>query len=174
MRVLLLSVFLIACAHRPVGPETRIHPAPCPTGQHWSADTCVTSGPAAPVALTIPLHWVGEWTSGADGVKFSFDIRLTPKGNGLEGRILWTLISVPPGHFLASRINDYGQETVQGAYDSSTRTLHLKGTAVDDDTLLLTDEYKLFISADNQTFSGRTRGHKGDWMNEIQGRRADD
>lgn len=164
VRALLFVSMLVGCGPRVAPAIEKSHPV----------SAIVPDEPAQTVAATIPLHWVGEWTAPSEAVRFGFDIRLTAKSSGLEGRILWTLLSVPPGHFLSARVNDSGQEFVHGTFNSSTRELHLKGTSVDDNTLLATDEYKLIISADNNTFDGRTRGNKGDWANEITGRRADD
>jgi hypothetical protein len=156
VRVLAVA-FLLGCG-APAQPTTPT-PSPPPTTEVAEAN--------------VALHWTGEWTSLAENVKFAFDIRLTANGKLLDGRILWTLMSVPPGHFLADRVNDTGTEIVRGTWDPKSRTLHLKGVSVDDREFLVTDEYKLVVATDGQSFDGRTRGSKGDWMNEIHGTRAD-
>jgi len=122
----------------------------------------------------LPLHWVGEWTSIAEQVSFTFDIRLAPVAKGeVNGRILWTLMSAPPGHFLASRIGDSGTEYVTGTWSAEKNELLLKGTSVDSPGFLVVDEYKLQVAADRASIEGHTRGSKGDWKNELHGKRSD-
>jgi len=136
-----------------------------------SASTSVAPAP-------LPLHWVGEWSSPPGGspeqISFTFDIRLAPVANGaVNGRILWTLMSAPPAHFLASRVGDSGTEYVRGEWSPESSTLHLTGTSVDSPGFLVVDEYRLVVSADRSSIDGPTRGSKGDWKNSLHGRRAD-
>jgi hypothetical protein len=148
----------------------------CGASQPPAAEPAATHKAALPVEdapnAELPLHWVGEWSSLAEQVTFSFDIRLTAKGNELTGRILWTLLSVPPGHFLAPRVGDSATEYVKGTWSPEKQELRLIGTSVDSPGFLVVDEYKLLLSRDHSTFDGRTRGSKGDWMNSITGRLA--
>jgi hypothetical protein len=162
MRAVVVVVLLVGCGAAPAAPPET--PAP--------KKSEVVAAPAP--SNELPLHWVGEWTSLAEQVTFSFDIRLTPpKGGHVTGRIFWTLLSVPPEHFLASRVNDSGTEFVKGTWSSEQQLLHLVGTSVDSTGFLVVDEYKLHLAVDHESFDGRTRGSKGDWMNSIRGRRAD-
>lgn len=163
MRALLLFVSLAGCG------GARPPPADVPAEKKPNVVAPVTEPSAE-----LPLHWVGEWTSIAAQVTFSFDIRLAHEGSELRGRILWTLLSAPPDHFLASRIGDSGTEYVRGSWDAKKQELHLTGTSVDSPGFLVVDEYKLHLAPDHKSFDGKTRGSKGDWMNEISGRRADD
>ena len=105
-------------------------------------------------------------------IVFAFDLRLEPGEASFKGRILWTLIATPPGHPLASRVDEVGTEFVTGSWEASTRTLRLEGTHVDS-TLLATDQYRLVVSADGKTFAGKTRGNKGTWENDIDGERVE-
>jgi len=162
MRSLVFVICVLGCGS-PRAPVTEPRPITKPP---------VAASTEAPSA-ELPLHWVGEWTSIAAQVSFAFDIRLAPNGSELGGRILWTLVSAPPEHFLASRVGDSGTEYVRGTWDPVKQELHLTGTSVDSPGFLVTDEYKLHLSADHNSFDGKTRGSKGDWMNEIHGRRAE-
>ncbi len=162
MRLLALIACLASCGGTQQAP-------PAPPAPHKVAAP-IEDAPSA----SLPLHWVGEWSSLAEQVTFSFDIRLNTNGNELTGRILWTLLSVPPGHFLATRVGDSGTEYVKGTWSPEKQEVHLLGTSVDSPGFLVVDEYKLHLSADHSAFDGRTRGSKGDWMNSISGRRSDE
>lgn len=162
MRALLVVMCLGGCAGSSASPAVRpIAPESAPVR-------------ADPEPAPLPRHWVGEWTDVKEQVSFSFDIRLAaPASGAVSGRILWTLMTVPPGHFLQGRVGDSGTEHVRGTWSPAENELRLTGTSVDSPGFLVVDEYKLTVAADRSSFDGRTRGSKGDWANPIHGRRSD-
>ncbi|MGZ5966048.1 MAG: hypothetical protein ACXWP4_00175 [Polyangiales bacterium] len=158
--VLAFAVLVSACGTTAPAP---IAPSPTPAA---------SAGPVSePTAAELPLHFRGNWRDPGEQIVFSFDLRLERADTTLSGRILWTLIATPPGHPLSDRVNEVGTEVVVGEWDPQARLVKLKGTSVDS-TLLATDEYKLTISPDGSGFTGKTRGHKGLWSNEITGERV--
>lgn len=130
-----------------------------------------TAPSASSEAVELPLHFRGVWRDPGEQIVFDFDLRLERSDTTLRGRILWTLVATPPGHPLESRVNEIGTEHVTGTWDATTRLVTLKGTHVDS-SLLATDEYKLTVAADGSGFTGKTRGNKGLWANEISAERV--
>jgi hypothetical protein len=162
MRVVFVCMLsMVGCTASAPAP---VAPAPTPTA---SASPAASSEEAA----ELPLHFRGVWRDPGEQIVFDFDLRLERAGTSLSGRILWTLLATPPGHPLESRVNEVGTEHVIGSWDPESRLVTLKGTHVDS-SLLATDEYKLTVAKDGSGFTGKTRGNKGLWANEISGERV--
>lgn len=89
------------------------------------------------------------------------------------GTIDWTLLDAPPTAAYAQRIGQTAQERVAGTYDAQSGSLRFSGYELGPGAagLIAIDDYDVKLSANEEMFTGFTRGHAGTWRNPFNARR---
>lgn len=116
----------------------------------------------------LPSCWRGDWV-GADGHRFKFLFFLQTEETGCMGVFRWTLTYAPPRSQVAGKEGQSGLEYVRGSYNRTAHVVNLSGYHLSNQGLLALDQYRLDVSADTKSFSGRTRGHGKFWASVISG-----
>lgn len=110
--------------------------------------------------------WQGDWTNPA-GYLYTCEIILkVDQSNNIDGYINWILQKSPRADEQA-KIGLSAREYVKGTYDPQTRLFTFSGYEKDDlYSIIGLDNYKLTLSADNNTLSGITEDN-GPWDGQI-------
>jgi hypothetical protein len=114
-----------------------------------------------------PGPWRGVWVNTDHQSEYRGELDFTVELNGrVQGQIRWMLVRSPQ-HEQQARIGARGVEYVEGTFDIDTGALNLRGTRVDDPTLIGVDEYRLIVSPNGQHIVGMTRD-QGTWGGRME------
>jgi len=122
-------------------------------------------------AVKLGDAWKGKWT-GPEGYLYTFNMKINlDKDNNAKGEITWTM-EISPVTGDQSKINSTGVELVKGTYDPNTRVLYMEGYEKKDPKGIVgLDKYRLNVSLDGKTLSGKTYNN-GPWTGKFYGSRA--
>jgi hypothetical protein len=91
---------------------------------------------------------------------------------GVEGTITWRLEATNRTGRL-NRIGDTAVEYVRGAFNPNTFELTLQGYRVSDSTLIAIDKYRISLSRNGQSFTGRSETNEKNWEATMSANRQD-
>jgi tetratricopeptide (TPR) repeat protein len=113
--------------------------------------------------------WVGEWSNptSSPGFLFLCEIELkTNSANEVSGSIRWNLRK-SPSHAEQPKVSQNAVENVRGTYDPESRVASIEGYKKNDPRgIIVLDKYKLILSVDGETLSGKTYS-SGAWDGEL-------
>jgi hypothetical protein len=144
--------------------------SPAPTSREntpMTANSALATTPP-PRTLIASGKWTGDWSTGT-GALLDFELSLSDTGNeGISGQIKWTLRHTTRPDKM-DKVGLSAIEFVRGRFDPVTGDLRLSGYGKDDpnNVLVMVDEYKLTVSADNRTLTGLAR-NGGKWNGHVR------
>lgn len=122
-----------------------------------------------PAASVSPAgRWTGDWSS-PSGAYLTIVVDLNDDGTGkVSGQINWTLRRTARRDKM-SKIGMSATEYVNGQFHPGTRTVTMKGYRKDDpnDVLVMLDDYRLVLSADDRHLDGSAK-NGGKWNATIK------
>jgi hypothetical protein len=145
-------------------------PAPANSSTPAAANSATPAKSATPMTVQLDPtgKWRGQWSTDS-GTLFDIELTLSKAGgDNVEGSLLWTMRKTARPD-KASKIGLTATEFVRGAFDPESHTVKLAGYGKDDpdEVLVMTDQYRLNISADGRTLNGFAR-NGGKWNGHIK------
>jgi hypothetical protein len=180
--VILAGAFVVTNLDRLTGSDQKIAntdkvsvqtSTPTPAGTNVNRETVnipvSSSSPKPPAVELDPTgKWRGQWST-PSGTMLDIEITLADTRNsGVDGQIKWTMRkTVRPDKM--DKIGLSATEFVRGTFDPATRSLTMSGYSKDDpnDVLVMVDDYRLTVSADGKTLSGKAR-NGGKWNGYLR------
>jgi hypothetical protein len=116
-----------------------------------------------------PGPWRGIWTTDANpGYEYQAELDFTVENSGrVTGQFRWMLVRSPQ-HEEQPKIGMRAIEFIEGALDTSTGSLTLRGVRTDDPNGIIgPDTYRLAVSPNGQYIAGVT-DNNGTWQGRIE------